>query len=394
MRLSIVLIALISVAFAISPQPIPGRYIFVYHSNSTLAERHRYQEQFLASSGSHIIRRVYSFGTFHGFSAETNEQFIRMQKDHPLIKHVEQDYVVHASQAQCQTQTGATWGINRVSERALKLNGEYNYEYDGTTVDAYIIDTGIFLTHSDFGGRAIFGANFVDGNNADCNGHGTHVAGTVGGTQWGIAKKVTLIAVKVLNCAGSGSYEGVISGIQWTVQNQQKTKKKSVANMSLGGPLYQPVNDAVDAAVNAGIGYVIAAGNNNQDACYYSPASSTNGISVGSTEVYSSGNAQLDARSIFSNYGTCVDIFAPGTMVTSAWNDGTTRTISGTSMAAPHVCGAAALYFDEYPNATPVDLRTYLSDQSTKNIIDLECTNPTCQASPNYMLYSACDFSN
>jgi len=312
--------------------------------------------------------------------------------NNPLFRSIEQDETIQISQS-CTTQPDATWGLNRVSERAVELDGNYLYDADGALVDSYIIDTGILVSHSEFaGGRAIWGATFTgDNNNNDCNGHGTHVAGTVGGTLYGMAKKTTLIAVKVLNCQGSGSYEGVMAGVQWTAQEAQRRNRPSTANMSLGGGRHAGLNAAVDAAVDTGVSFAVAAGNNNGDACNTSPASASKVICVGSTDVTGT-VVQQDVRSSFSNYGICTHIFAPGSLITSAWSDGGIRTISGTSMAAPHVCGAASLYLHKHPDASPATVRAALEDHGTQDIINLACNGVTaCLNSPNTLLHSACE---
>jgi len=373
-----------------SSKPIPGKYIFQFHPNSTADQREAYFTRFLSASNDHKIVDIWSFSTFYGFSAETSELFAQKEATSKLFRSVEQDQEISIAQS-CQTQTGATWGLSRVAERAVALDGYYYYEHDGAPVDAYIIDTGIQTNHPDFEGRAIWGNNFVDSNNQDCNGHGTHCAGTVGARTWGIAKKTTLIAVKVLNCAGSGSYAGVINGINWCVTSQRSRGRKSVANMSLGGPLFQAVNDAVDAASRAGIAMIVAGGNDNNDACKYSPASASTAITCGATEVQDRSGNQIDLRSSYSNYGTCIDIFAPGTQITSTWINSGTRTISGTSMATPHVCGAAAVYFHKNPTHSIDQLLVWLRSNGNQDMIDLNCAIAACRASPNLLLHSSCD---
>jgi len=206
-----------------------------------------------------------------------------------------------------------------------------------------------------------------------------------------LLKKTTLIAVKVLNCAGSGSYAGVINGINWCVTSQRSRGRKSVANMSLGGPLFQAVNDAVDAASRAGIAMIVAGGNDNNDACKYSPASASTAITCGATEVQDRSGNQIDLRSSYSNYGTCIDIFAPGTQITSTWINSGTRTISGTSMATPHVCGAAAVYFHKNPTHSIDQLLVWLRSNGNQDMIDLNCAIAACRASPNLLLHSSCD---
>lgn len=256
------------------------------------------------------------------------------------------------------TQNPATWGLDRVDQRDLPLNSAYTYARDGTGVTAYIIDTGIRTTHTEFGGRATWGANYADSNNTDCNGHGTHVAGTVGGSTYGIAKQVSLVAVKVLDCNGSGTWDGVISGINWVVGN--KSSNSVVANMSLGGSYSSSINQAVANATAVGVTMVVAAGNESLDACTRSPASAPTAITVGAT-------TNSDQRSSFSNFGNCLDIFAPGSSITSSTqsSDTSTATLSGTSMAAPHVAGAAALYLQANPTATAASVADALSLNAT-----------------------------
>ncbi|GAB3853951.1 hypothetical protein GCM10029963_46150 [Micromonospora andamanensis] len=244
---------------------------------------------------------------------------------------------------------------------------------------SYVIDTGIRTTHSDFGGRATWGTNTVDSNNTDCNGHGTHVAGTVGGSAYGVAKATRLVAVKVLNCSGSGTNAGVIAGIDWVTAN---AVKPAVANMSLGGGASTSVDNAVINSINSGITYAVAAGNGNalgqrQNACNYSPARAAAAITVGATQ-------SNDAAASFSNFGTCVDILAPGVSITSGWHtsDTATNTISGTSMASPHVAGVAALVLSANPSWTPQQVRDYLVNNSTPNVISNVGTG-----TPNQLLY-------
>jgi len=226
--------------------------------------------------------------------------------------------------------------------------------------------------------------------NTDCNGHGTHVAGTVGGKTYGVAKQVELVAVKVLGCTGSGTNAGVISGINWAASNRKG--RPGVANMSLGGGKNKATNDAVAAAVKTGLTFAVAAGNENQDACNVSPASEPSAITVGSTEVSDDDAFQEDARSSFSNFGTCVKIMAPGSLVKSAWytSNTATNTISGTSMASPHVCGAAALILGANPSATPAEVLSTLSDDSTLDEINMVCSTTACRNTPNKMLYASC----
>lgn len=291
----------------------------------------------------------------------------------PNVAYVEADQTMTAS----TIQAGATWGLDRIDQRNLPLGGTYVYDADGSGVRVYIIDTGIRLTHNDFGGRAATGFDAVTsgGTAEDCHGHGTHVAGTVGGTTWGVAKSVQLYAVRVLNCQGSGTNSGVIAGVDWVAANHVKP---AVANMSLGGGASTALDAAVANAVASGVTFVVAAGNSNANACNYSPARAASAITVGST-------TSTDARSSFSNYGTCVDLFAPGSSITSAWHttNTATNTISGTSMASPHVAGAAALYLQENTSATPGAVATALTSNATPGKVTNAGTG-----SPNLLLHT------
>ncbi len=294
----------------------------------------------------------------------------------PAVAYVEQNHTVSIA----ATQTNPpSWGLDRIDQRNLPLNNSYTYPNTATNVTSYVIDTGIRTTHSDFGGRATWGTNTVDSNNTDCNGHGTHVAGTVGGSAYGVAKGTRLVAVKVLNCQGSGTNAGVIAGIDWVTAN---AVKPAVANMSLGGGASTATDNAVINSINSGVTYAVAAGNgdifgNRQNACNYSPARAEPAITVGATQ-------NNDAAASFSNFGTCVDILAPGVSITSAWhtNDTATNSISGTSMASPHVAGAAALVLSANPSWTPQQVRDYLVNNATPNVITNVGTG-----TPNRLLY-------
>ena len=308
-----------------------------------------------------------------GFSVRVPAAAIRGLLNNPRIKYIEQDQEVQAT----NTQTGATWGLDRTDQRNLPLNSTYTYNSNGATVDSYIFDTGIRTDHVEFTGRRVSGYDAFGGTANDLNGHGTHVAGTVGGTTYGIAKGTRLIAVKVLGDNGSGTLSGVIAGVDWAV-GHHVAGKPAVGNMSLGSGASQSVDDAVRRAIADGIIMVVAAGNNNANASNYSPARTVEAITVGST-------TNTDARSSFSNFGAVLDIFAPGSAITSAWHTSSTaiNTISGTSMASPHVAGVAALYLEANPGSTQAQVKQGLKASATPNVVTSAGTG-----SPNLLLFS------
>jgi subtilisin family serine protease len=311
-----------------------------------------------------------------GFAVAMSDEQAQQLARHPLVASVVQNGIARVD----TTQNTPPWGLDRIDEEYLPLDGNYDYVANGAGVRAYIIDTGIRTTHTQFGGRASKGTDTVgDGQNGnDCNGHGTHVAGTVGGSTYGVAKSTSLIAVRVLSCSGSGSWAGVIAGIDWVTADHNANPGPAVANMSLGGGYVQAVNDAVASSTASGVTYAIAAGNSNANACSYSPASAPSAITVGAT-------TNTDARASYSNYGTCVDLFAPGSSILSAWNssDTATNTISGTSMATPHVTGVAALYLSKNPGASPAAVATAIVSNSVPDVVIGAGTG-----SPNRLLYS------
>ncbi len=338
----------------------------------------------------------------NGFAAYLNKAQVGALSFDKAVKYVEQDAIQRISDKKTpppEAQKNATWGLDRIDQAGLPLNKSFTYTASGKGVHAYIVDTGIRSDHKDFSSRlgdgvntsddpkqppaglldpifeALFGRkeNPNDPTN-DCNGHGTHVAGTVGGTEWGVAKASTLHAVRVLNCEGAGSNSTVIAGLDWIAKN---AKTPAVVNMSLGGGASKAIDDAVEGLIKKGITVVVAAGNDNKDACQSSPARAKPAITVAASD-------NKDARASFSNYGSCTDIFAPGKDITSAWMTGNsaTKTISGTSMASPHVAGAVALLLEEDPKRKPGDIeKLLLSKASGGKISD-------SKGSPNKLLFT------
>lgn len=373
--------------YAVNPaKAIKDQYIVVFNTPAVINLNDPNGVSAYASSmgarlaNEHGIEVRQNFGnSLNGVLVKANAAQIQSLLKDPNIKYVEQDQRVSIEPMveAAGDQGGATWGLDRIDQRDLPLNSNYHYDYDGSGVTAFVIDTGVRNTHNEFGGRASSGYDFIDNDNdsSDCNGHGTHVAGTIGGSTYGVAKNVNIVGVRVLNCSGSGTNSGVISGINWVKNNAQGP---SVANMSLGGGASQALDDAVNAAVAAGISFVVAAGNDNSNACNYSPARAANAVTVGST-------TSTDSRSSFSNYGTCLDIYAPGSSITSAWynSNSATNTISGTSMASPHVAGVAALYLAENPALSPTQLTNLLVSRASSGKVGDAKTG-----SPNKLLYS------
>ncbi len=307
-----------------------------------------------------------------GFAATLNAGQLTALRNNPNVAYIEEDQLITLT----ATQSGATWGIDRTDQRSLPLSSTYNYNQDGTGVHAYVIDTGLRYDHVEFSGRVGAGYDAVDGGTSDdCNGHGTHVAGTIAGTTYGMAKKTTVHPVRVLDCAGSGTTSGVVAGMDWVTANRVKP---AVANMSLGGGASTAMDDATNRMINAGVITVVAAGNSNANACNYSPARVAAAITVGAT-------TSTDARASYSNYGTCLDIFAPGSSITSAWytSSSATNTISGTSMATPHVAGAAALFLSRVTTATNAATRDQLVYHATSGKV-----TSAGSGSPNKLLHS------
>jgi subtilisin family serine protease len=331
---------------------IPGRYIVVFKNTTRDVPG---VARALAASAGGQMGYLYE-GVIKGFSVTLPPAAAALLARSPFVELVEEDQIMTAS----AIQTSATWGIDRLDQRALPLNASYSYTATGSGVNAYIVDTGILPTHTEFQSRASIGYDAITplAPQADCNGHGTHVAGTVGGKTYGVAKAVRLIGVRVLNCNGSGSTAGVIAGVNWVAAN---AVKPAVANMSLGGGASTALDRAVKAAIDSGVTFVVAAGNSNFDACLYSPARVAAAITVGAS-------TRTDDRASYSNFGNCLDLFAPGSAITSAWFTTTTSTvtISGTSMASPHVAGVAALYLQRNRASTPRQVRNAIVANASK----------------------------
>jgi serine protease len=367
---------------------IKDKYIVVFNTPSVLnLDSDQSIAQFATEQGASLNNKYdvnvqTNFGSaLNGVLIDANQEQVKQMLSDPNIAYIEQDQMMYATPIQASgDQASPTWGLDRVDQRSGSLDGNYHYDYDGTGVTAYVVDTGVLNSHNEFGGRATSGYDFIDNDNnaTDCNGHGTHVAGTIAGSKYGVAKNVNVVGVRVLGCNGSGSNSGVIQGINWVKNN---ASGPSVANMSLGGGASQATDDAVNAAVSAGITFVVAAGNDNSNACNYSPARAASAITVGST-------ANGDSRSSFSNYGNCLDIYAPGSNITSAWynSNSATNTISGTSMAAPHVAGVAALYLDENTGLSSSQVESLLNSRSTSNVV-----SDAKAGSPNKMVFALAD---
>jgi subtilisin family serine protease len=375
-RLILVLVISLLAAAALVPtaasaaRSVEDRYIVVLKEGadpSTVAKAH-------GSPKARIFRTA-----LNGYAARIPASQLAALRRDSRVDYVEADRLMQAQ----ATQTGATWGLDRIDQRLLPLNSTFSYTRTGAGVTAYILDTGLRPSHADFGGRAVADQDFVDPANPtgpyyndgkDCNGHGTHVGGTVGGTAYGVAKSVSLVGVRVLDCGGYGLISEIVAGVDWVTRN---AAKPAVANMSLGGGGSTALDSAVSRSVAAGITYAVAAGNEHRDACSFSPARVGAALTVAASD-------RTDRRPQFSNYGSCVDWFSPGVGISSDWfsSDTATATLNGTSMASPHTAGAAAQYLESNPAASPATVRSALYTQATKaRITGSRTTN-------NHLLYT------
>lgn len=365
--------------FREAERPVYGEYIVVLKDSAASLSYERSGAPSTASVANTMARSYdldvsYTYShVLRGFVARADEKALVELLMDSRVAYVEENGVVSISQT---TQNNATWGLDRVDQRDRPLNGTYVYDTNASNVYTYVIDTGVRPTHNDFGGRVISGYTAIsDGRgSSDCNGHGTHVAGTVAGATWGVAKSAVIVPIRVLGCNGSGTNAGVIAGMDWVTANHVKP---AVANMSLGGGASTTTDSAVTRMRNAGVTVVVAAGNENQNACNVSPARSSSAITVGST-------TSSDARSSFSNWGSCVDIMAPGSSITAPWytSNSATNTISGTSMASPHVAGIAALYLADNPSATPAQVENAVIGNASVNKLS------GLNGAPNLLAYS------
>ncbi len=344
---------------------IPGRYIVVVKQDRDPAAVARWQD----ARNRHVLRTV------NGFSAALGAAQVRALRESARVAYVEPDRIVTASTTQTMDSAGNPWGLDRVDQRPLPLSRNYTYNRAGAGVTAYVIDTGLNAGHADFGGVGGRARNVYDalgGTGADCNGHGTHVAGTIGGTTYGVAKSVQLRGVRVLNCSGSGSTSGIIRALDWVRVN---AVRPAVANMSLGGGRSTSLNTATANLANSGVFIAVAAGNESQNACNVSPASTPAAYTTAASD-------KTDRRASFSNYGSCVDGYAPGVGIKSAWLGTGTATISGTSMASPHAAGVGALYKSTYGDASSVTIGSWINTYATAGAI-----RSNASGTPNRLLY-------
>ncbi|KPL30403.1 peptidase S8 [Streptomyces anulatus] len=337
---------------------IPGSYIVTLKETAGFRASAAQGKKLIAGYGGRIERTYTS--ALKGYAAQLGSTEAKRLAADPAVASVEQNQKVHST----ATQTNAPWGLDRIDQPNLPLNGTFTYpDSAGVDTTVYVLDTGVRITHQDIVGRASNGYDFVDNDNVaqDGNGHGTHVATTAAGTVYGVAKKAKIVAVRVLNNSGSGTTAGVIAGVDWITANHVAS---SVANVSLGGGPSTTLDNAVRRSIASGVTYSIAAGNSNAPASGFSPARVETALTVGAT-------TRTDARATYSNHGPLVDLFAPGSDITAGWatSDTATYTGNGTSFAAPHVAGAAAVYLTNHPGASPAAVGTALVNGATSNVL-------------------------
>lgn len=365
---------------------VPGEYIAVMKKTALKAAHEAVATKFAG-------KRMSIGEGFRAVHLRTEEAGLKSLLEHPDVEYVERNQIARAiavgnltRKISCTAVQGEplSWGQKRTTaESAGDVAAQFAHNPSwGSGVNVYVLDTGVRITHEEFGGKAEWGANFAGGADQDANGHGTHCAGTIAGKTYGVAKGAKIFAVKVLSDSGSGSYSGIISGVEWAAK-----KGKGVANMSLGGGYSAALNDAVNAAVKEGVIFANAAGNSNANSCTFSPASAEDGVCVGSTELASKNGAQVDSRSSFSNYGPCNHVFAPGSSIVAAYrgSDSAYATLSGTSMAAPHVAGVLAIGMQANPRYTSAQLKQWVIDTSLDGLVE----NPGT-GTPNKMLHVSC----
>ncbi|MEU4103986.1 S8 family peptidase [Streptomyces tanashiensis] len=349
---------------------VPGKYIVTLDKSVDAAE----------TAEKLNLRPTFVYDkAINGFAAPLSDLQLAIVRKTPGVTSVEEDAVALAPPQPATTSAprapAATWGLDRINQWNLPLDNDFTTRGNGAGVTAYILDTGIDYHHDEFGGRATFGFDAMgDGRfGQDCNGHGTHVAGTVAGKTYGVARKAALVSVRVLGCDGRGAYSGMIAGLDWVAKN---ARQPAVLNGSLGGDRSVALNNAATALHSAGVLPVIAAGNSSKDACDVSPASATGVVTVAASNIW-------DEETSFSNYGPCVELFAPGQDIVSAWIGGGSVAQNGTSMAAPHVAGVAALYKAEHPEAGPAEVAEWLDDNATKGLL-----NNVSGGTPNKLLFT------